>query len=72
MAVNETLRVLRTLHYDAAHYSLFLPAGSIGAAAKPGHFAMLQAGDGLRPYLRRAFSIADVTTSRAFPRSSSS
>ena len=26
MAVNETLRVLRTLHYDAAHYSLFLSA----------------------------------------------
>ena len=67
MAVNETLRVLRTLHYDAAHYSLFLSAGSIGMAAQPGHFAMLQAGDGLRPYLRRAFSIADVTTVAGVP-----
>jgi dihydroorotate dehydrogenase electron transfer subunit len=67
MAVNETLRVLRTLHYDAAHYSLFLSAGTIGASAKPGHFAMLQAGDGLRPYLRRAFSIADVTTVAGVP-----
>jgi dihydroorotate dehydrogenase electron transfer subunit len=67
MAVNETLRVLRTLHYDAAHYSLFLQAGTIGPSTKPGHFAMLQAGDGLRPYLRRAFSIADVTTVAGVP-----
>jgi dihydroorotate dehydrogenase electron transfer subunit len=67
MAVNETLRVLRTLHYDAAHYSLFLSAGSIAAATKPGHFAMIQAGEGLRPYLRRAFSIADVTTVGGVP-----
>ncbi len=67
MAVNETLRVLRTLHYDAAHYSLFLQAGTIGASTRAGHFAMLQAGDGLRPYLRRAFSIADVTTVAGVP-----
>jgi dihydroorotate dehydrogenase electron transfer subunit len=67
MAVNESLRVLRTLHYDAAHYSLFLQAGSIGPATRPGHFAMLQAGDGLRPYLRRAFSIADVTAVAGVP-----
>ncbi len=67
MAVNETLRVLRTVHYDAAHYSLFLQAGTIGPATKPGQFAMLQAGDGLRPYLRRAFSIADVTTVAGVP-----
>ncbi len=67
MAVNETLRVLRTLHYDAAHYSLFLQAGTIGPLTRPGHFAMLQAGDGLRPYLRRAFSIADVTAVAGVP-----
>ena len=67
MAVNETLRVLRTLRYDARHYSLFLQAGSIGRLAEPGQFAMLQAGDGLRPYLRRAFSIADVTTVGGVP-----
>ncbi len=67
MAVNETLRVLRTLHYDATHYSLFLQAGTIGASTRAGHFAMLQAGDGLRPYLRRAFSIADVTTVAGVP-----
>ena len=67
MAVNESLRVLRTVHYDATHYSLFLQAGTIGPKAKPGHFAMLQAGDGLRPYLRRAFSIADVTKVAGVP-----
>jgi dihydroorotate dehydrogenase electron transfer subunit len=67
MAVNESLRVLRTLHYDAAHFSLFLQAGSIGPSTKPGQFAMLQAGDGLRPYLRRAFSVADVTTVAGVP-----
>lgn len=61
MALLETLRVLKTLRYDPLHYSLFLQAGSIGERARPGHFAMLQAGEGLRPYLRRAFSIADVT-----------
>ncbi len=67
MPVNEALRVLRTIHYDEAHYSLYLQAGSIGARVKPGHFAMLQAGEGLRPYLRRAFSIADVTTVAGVP-----
>ena len=67
MAVNESLRVLKTLHYDEQHYSLFLSAGSIGAGTKPGHFAMIQAGEGLRPYLRRAFSIADVTTLAGVP-----
>lgn len=67
MAVNETLRVLRTLRYDSRHFSLFLQAGSIGGSTEPGHFAMLQAGDGLRPYLRRAFSIADVTTVGGVP-----
>ncbi len=67
MPVNEELRVLETRSYDATHYSLFVQAGSIGALTKPGHFAMLQAGDGLRPYLRRAFSIADVTTVAGVP-----
>jgi dihydroorotate dehydrogenase electron transfer subunit len=67
MAVNESLRVLRTTHYDEQHYSLFLSAGSIGAVTEPGHFAMIQAGEGLRPYLRRAFSIADVTTVAGVP-----
>lgn len=67
MPVNETLRLLRTVRYDARHYSLLLSAGSIGSRARPGHFAMLQAGDGLRPYLRRAFSIADVTTLSGVP-----
>jgi dihydroorotate dehydrogenase electron transfer subunit len=67
MAVNESLRVLKTIHYDEQHYSLFLSAGAIGARTKPGHFAMIQAGEGLRPYLRRAFSIADVTTMAGVP-----
>ncbi|KAA0252413.1 MAG: dihydroorotate dehydrogenase electron transfer subunit [Acidobacteria bacterium] len=67
MATLETLRVLRTLRYDPLHYSLFLQAGSIGGKTRPGHFAMLQAGEGLRPYLRRAFSIADVTTFGGVP-----
>ena len=67
MAVNESLRVLKTLHYDATHYSLFLHAGAVGPLTKPGHFAMLQAGEGLRPYLRRAFSIADVANVGGVP-----
>ena len=67
MAVNESLRVLRTLHYDATHYSLFLQAGSIAEKTRPGQFAMLQAGEGLRPYLRRAFSIADRTAVGGVP-----
>ncbi len=67
MAVNEALRVLRTVHYDATHYSLLLQAGSIGPRTRAGQFAMLQAGDGLRPYLRRAFSVADVTSVAGVP-----
>ncbi len=60
MPVNETLRVLKTLPHDERQFSLYLSAGTIGRVAKPGHFAMIRAGDGLRPYLRRAFSIAGV------------
>ena len=67
MVVNESLRILRTVRYDAAHFSVFLQAGTIAAAAKPGQFVMIQAGDGLRPYLRRAFSVADVTTVAGVP-----
>ena len=67
MVVNEALRILRTVRYDAAHFSVFLQAGTIAAAAKPGQFVMIQAGDGLRPYLRRAFSVADVTTVSGVP-----
>jgi dihydroorotate dehydrogenase electron transfer subunit len=67
MAVNENLRVLKTLHYDATHYSLFLQAGALAGKTRPGHFAMLQAGDGLRPYLRRAFSICDLTSVGGVP-----
>jgi dihydroorotate dehydrogenase electron transfer subunit len=67
MAVNESLRVLRTIHYDEHHYSLFVSAGTIGPKTKPGHFAMIQAGEGFRPYLRRAFSIADVTKVAGVP-----
>ncbi len=67
MPVNETLRILRTVRYDAKHYSLFLQAGRVGPATLPGQFAMLQAGDGLRPYLRRAFSVADVATLAGVP-----
>lgn len=67
MAVNETLRILKTVHYDETHFSLLLAAGSIGPETKPGQFAMLQAGDGLRPYLRRAFSVADVTKVAGVP-----
>ena len=36
MAVNESLRVLRTVHYDATHYSLFLQAGTIGPQTQAG------------------------------------
>ncbi len=67
MVVNEALRILRTVRYDAAHYSVFLQAGTIASAAKPGQFVMVQAGDGLRPYLRRAFSVADVSTVSGVP-----
>jgi dihydroorotate dehydrogenase electron transfer subunit len=67
MPVDENLRVLKTLRYDARHFSLFLQAGSIGSQTLPGQFAMIQAGSGLRPYLRRAFSIADVTTVGGVP-----
>jgi dihydroorotate dehydrogenase electron transfer subunit len=67
MAVNETLRILKTVHYDETHFSLLLAAGRIGPETRPGQFAMLQAGDGLRPYLRRAFSVADVTKVAGVP-----
>ena len=32
MVVNEALRILRTVRYDAAHFSVFLQAGTIAAA----------------------------------------
>lgn len=67
MAVNESLRVIKTVRYDALHYSVFLQAGRIGEKAQPGHFAMIQTGEGSRPFLRRAFSIADVNSVSGVP-----
>lgn len=67
MAVNESLRVIKTVRYDASHYSVYLQAGKIGEKAQPGHFAMIQTGEGYRPFLRRAFSIADVNSVSGVP-----
>lgn len=53
--------------YPLPYYSVRLQVGSTFADARPGQFVMVQIGDGLEPYLRRAFSIFDVTRGPEVP-----
>ena len=47
--------------YPLPYYSVRLQVGSAFTDTQPGQFVMLQIGEGLEPYLRRAFSVHDVS-----------
>ncbi len=55
-----TTVVVRNVPHAPTYFSLWLEAPAIAYAAEPGQFVMLGIEAGLRPYLRRAFSVADV------------
>lgn len=56
------VKVLSNRHIKANRYRLALKVPSYFARALPGQFMHLRIGDGLSPFLRRPFSISNVTS----------
>jgi dihydroorotate dehydrogenase electron transfer subunit len=53
-------RHLRTERYAAGLFSVVFDAPALARHVQPGQFVMLEVPDRLRPYLRRAYSVADA------------
>jgi len=56
--------LLRRKRFSAGLFSVTFEAPDLALAVAPGQFAMLEVPGQVRPYLRRAYSIADVGLSR--------
>jgi dihydroorotate dehydrogenase electron transfer subunit len=61
MARDVVAEVVEVRAHPLPYFTLVLDVPGELAAAQPGQFAMLETAGALEPYLRRAFSIADVT-----------
>jgi dihydroorotate dehydrogenase electron transfer subunit len=61
MARDVVAEVVEVRAHPLPYFTLVLDVPGELAAAEPGQFAMLETAGALEPYLRRAFSIADVT-----------
>jgi len=54
-------RVVAVVARPLPYYTIELEVPEAYAAAEPGHFVMIETRRGLEPYLRRAFSVHDVS-----------
>ncbi len=54
-------RVVEVEPHPLPYYSLVLDGPEAWSATLPGQFVMVESSDGLEPYLRRAFSVHDVS-----------
>ncbi|HEY7112777.1 MAG TPA: dihydroorotate dehydrogenase electron transfer subunit [Thermoanaerobaculia bacterium] len=61
MRADHRARHLRTERYGPGLFSSILEAPALARAVRPGQFAMLEVPDRVRPYLRRAYSVADAS-----------
>jgi len=61
MARDAVARVLDVVPHPLPYFTLVLEAPAIYAEVAAGQFVMLETTGGLEPYLRRAFSVADVS-----------
>ncbi len=55
-------RVLAVVQHPLPYFTVALEVPAAYAEAEPGHFVMIETRGGLEPYLRRAFSIHDVSS----------
>ncbi|HTO78037.1 MAG TPA: dihydroorotate dehydrogenase electron transfer subunit [Thermoanaerobaculia bacterium] len=60
MRADHRARHLRTERYGPGLFSSILEAPAFARAVRPGQFAMLEIPGRVRPYLRRAYSVADA------------
>ena len=60
MRADHRARHLRTERYGPGLFSSVLEAPALARAVRPGQFAMLEIPGRARPYLRRAYSVADA------------
>lgn len=58
--VDVRTEIARRQEYGPGGIGVWFRAPEIAARAEPGQFVMIGIANGLRPYLRRAFSVADV------------
>ena len=58
-------RVVEVVPHPLPYFTLVLDAPADYAGIAPGQFVMLETSGGLEPYLRRAFSVADVSNGPA-------
>jgi dihydroorotate dehydrogenase electron transfer subunit len=61
-------RVVEVVPHPLPYFTLVLDASADLAAVAPGQFVMLETTGTLEPYLRRAFSVADVSNGPTGPR----
>ncbi|MCB9378886.1 MAG: dihydroorotate dehydrogenase electron transfer subunit [Holophagales bacterium] len=61
IARDEVARVVAVVARPFPYYTIELEVPEAYAAAEPGHFVMIETRRGLEPYLRRAFSVHDVS-----------
>jgi len=59
-AVDLATRVVRNTPLAPSYFSLWMRAPEVAHSVQPGQFVMIGIEAGLRPYLRRAFSVAQV------------
>jgi dihydroorotate dehydrogenase electron transfer subunit len=62
------VRVVEVIPHPLPYFTLVLDAPAELAAVAPGQFVMLETTGTLEPYLRRAFSVADVSNGPSGPR----
>jgi dihydroorotate dehydrogenase electron transfer subunit len=65
MARDAVARVVEVVPHPLPYFTLVLEAPAEYAGIGPGQFVMLETDGGLEPYLRRAFSVADVSNADA-------
>ena len=59
--IDISAHVVEVVPHPLPYYSLVVDGPEAWSAALPGQFVMVETADGLEPYLRRAFSIHDVS-----------
>ncbi|HEX7253228.1 MAG TPA: dihydroorotate dehydrogenase electron transfer subunit [Thermoanaerobaculia bacterium] len=64
MKADHRAALLRRKRFSPGIFSVTFEAPDLARAVAPGQFAMLEVPGQIRPYLRRAYSIADVALSR--------
>lgn len=64
MRSDHSALLLRTRHFSPGLFSAIFSSPELARAIEPGQFVMLEISERIRPYLRRAYSVADADPER--------